>query len=86
MAQPEPGKLSRQMIERVLTSVATLEDAEMDKLMALLLRYQAEAAREEARHAIAAIIAETAPPVALEMDDLEQRLQEALQLEFREAA
>jgi uncharacterized protein (DUF2336 family) len=86
MAQAEPGRLSLQMVERVLTSVATLDDQELDKLMALLLRYQAEAAREEARHAVAAIIAETAPPVALEQDDLEQRLQEALQLEFREAA
>ncbi len=86
MAQAEPGRLSLQMVERVLTSVATLDDQELDKLMALLLRYQAEAAREEARHAVAAIIAETAPALALEMDDLEQRLQEALQLEFREAA
>jgi uncharacterized protein (DUF2336 family) len=86
MAQSEPGRLSRQMVERVLTSVSALEDTEMDKLMALLLRYQAEAAREEARQTVAAIIAETAPPVALERDDLEQRLQEALQLEFREAA
>jgi uncharacterized protein (DUF2336 family) len=86
MAQAVPGRLSRQMVERVLTSVATLDDQELDKLMVLLLRYQAESAREEARHAVAAIIAETAPPVALEQDDLEQRLQEALQLEFREAA
>jgi uncharacterized protein (DUF2336 family) len=86
MAQAEPGRLSLQMVERVLTSVATHEDQELDKLMALLLRYQAEAAREEARHAMAAIIAEAAPQVALEKDDLEQRLQEALQLEFREAA
>jgi uncharacterized protein (DUF2336 family) len=86
MAQAEPGRLSRQMVERVLTSVATLDDQELDTLMALLLRYQAEAAREEARHAVAAIIAETALPVALETDDLEHRLQEALQLEFREAA
>jgi hypothetical protein len=74
------------MVERVLTSVAAFEDAEMDRLMALLLRYQAEAAREEAREAVAAIIAESAPPVALEQDDLEKRLQEALQLEFRQAA
>jgi uncharacterized protein (DUF2336 family) len=86
MAQAESGRLSLQMVERVLTSVATLDDQELDKLMALLLRYQAEAAREEARHAVAAIIAETGLPVALEQDDLEQRLQQALQLEFREAA
>ncbi len=86
MAQVEPGRLSRQMVERVLTSVSAFEDTEMDKLMALLLRYQAEAAREEARQAVAVIVAGTAPPAALEQDDLEQRLQEALQLEFREAA
>jgi uncharacterized protein (DUF2336 family) len=86
MAQAEPGRLSRQMVERVLTSVAAFDDPELDKLMALLLRYQADAAREEARQTVAGIIAETAPPVMLEQDDLEQRLQEALQLEFREAA
>ncbi len=86
LAQGEPGKLSRQMIERVLTSVASLEDRELDKLMALLMRYQAEAAREEARHAMATIIADAAPPVMIESRDLEQRLEDALQLEFRQAA
>ncbi len=86
MAQAEPGKLSRQMIERVLTSVASLEDRELDKLMALLMRYQAEAARDEARYAMATIIADVAPPVMVESQDLEQRLQDALQLEFRQAA
>ncbi len=86
MAQAEPGRLSRQMIERVLTSVASLDDRELDKLMALLLRYQAEAAREDARSTIAAIVAESAPPVRLAQQDLEHRLQEALQVEFRQAA
>jgi uncharacterized protein (DUF2336 family) len=86
LAQAAPGKLSRQMVERVLTSVAALDDRELDKLMALLMRYQAEAAREEARQAVSAIIAEPASPVELDKQDLEQRLHDALQLEFRQAA
>ena len=47
-----PGRLSRPMIEQVLTALALLDDPELDRLMALLMRYQAEAAREEARDAI----------------------------------
>jgi hypothetical protein len=86
MAQAEPGKLSRRMIERVLTSVASLDDRELDKLMVLLMRYQAEAAREDARDAVAEIIGDTAPPITSHQPDLEVRLQDALQLEFRRAA
>ena len=81
------GVLSRRMVERVLTSVSVLEDQELDRLMALLLRYQAEAARHEARAAIAEILAApAAAPVELAPEDLELRLQEALQVEFKEAA
>lgn len=41
--------LSRTMVERVLTACAHLESNEVHQLMALLRRFQAEAAREEAR-------------------------------------
>ena len=43
------ARLSRKMIERVLTSCAAIKGSELDKVMALLRRFEAEAAREEAR-------------------------------------
>jgi uncharacterized protein (DUF2336 family) len=78
--------LSRHMVERVLTSCASIESVEMDRLMALLLRYQAEAARQEARCAVSEMLQSAAPPIALEADDLQLHLEQALALEFREAA
>jgi uncharacterized protein (DUF2336 family) len=82
-----PGALASRIIERVLTSVAALDDSELDRLMALLLRYQAEAVREEARAAVAAMRAQPlAPPVEHEADDLDARLRDALLIEFKEAA
>jgi uncharacterized protein (DUF2336 family) len=86
MAGQQAGRLSSRMVERVLTSVATLEAPELDKLMALLMRYHAEAAREDARNTVAEIMAEDAPAVELEDEDLEKRLQEALQIELQQAA
>jgi uncharacterized protein (DUF2336 family) len=87
VAEARPGALSRAMVERVLTSVAALDERENDRLMALLLRYQAEAAREEARAAVKEMLAEpAAPAIELEPPDLEMRLREALVLEFKEAA
>jgi uncharacterized protein (DUF2336 family) len=80
------GALSRSMVERVLTSVAALEDRELDRLMALLIRYQAEAAREEARLAIAEMMSEASQTIEVAPPDLEHRLQDALQLELRTAA
>ena len=49
---PDAGaaaRLSRAMIQRVLTSCAIIKGHELDKVMALLRRFEAEAAREEAR-------------------------------------
>ncbi len=43
------ARLSRAMIERVITACETLDDQRMGPLMALLRRFEAEAAREEAR-------------------------------------
>ena len=51
-----PGaRLSRRMIERVLTACADLPAEETGKLMALLRRYEVEAAREEAREVAQAL-------------------------------
>ncbi len=78
--------LSRRMVERVLTSCASIESAEMDRLMALLLRYQAEAARHEARLTVSDMLESMAPPVSLDADDLELHLEQALAIEFKQAA
>lgn len=43
------ARLSRQRIERVLTACAAMESVELDRLLAVLRRFEAEAAREEAR-------------------------------------
>ncbi len=83
------GKLSRVMIETVLSAVALIEGPEIERLRALLLTYQAEAAREDARARIAGILAET-PPAAITHDeptlDIAASLEDALALEFRDAA
>jgi uncharacterized protein (DUF2336 family) len=52
-----PGRtqLSRHMIERVLSACAALPEAESGTLLALLRRYEAEAAREAAREAAGAL-------------------------------
>jgi uncharacterized protein (DUF2336 family) len=50
--QAEPGgntRLRRRMVERVLTSCASMPAGEVEPLMTLLRRYATEAAREEAR-------------------------------------
>ncbi len=77
--------LSRTMVERVLTACAHLETGEIQQLMALLRRFQAEAAREEARllsrQAEAANRAtEARPRVEIEIDFA------ALEAEILEAA
>lgn len=43
------ASLRRRMVERVLTAYVPLADGELDQLLALLRRFAAEAAREEAR-------------------------------------
>jgi uncharacterized protein (DUF2336 family) len=48
-AQEPSALLSRQLVERVLTACERINDGELDKLLALLRRFEAEAAREEAR-------------------------------------
>ncbi|WP_019903994.1 DUF2336 domain-containing protein [Methylobacterium sp. 77] len=48
-AEPGDATLSRRMIERALTACEGMPLAEAQSVMALLARYEAEAAREEAR-------------------------------------
>ena len=53
-----PGvSLSRRVIERVLTGCDAINSGELDKLLVLLRRFEAEAAREEARSVRAPAIA-----------------------------
>ncbi len=59
-AQGGDARLSLVMIERVLTACDEISGGELDKLMALLRRFEMEAAREEARAA--------APLLASDMD------------------
>ena len=50
LAEPGgPARLKRRMVERVLTSCASLPAGDVEPLMMLLRRYATEAAREEAR-------------------------------------
>ncbi len=61
------ARLSRAMIERVLTACETADPVELGSLLALLRRFDAEAAREEAREAALHMFAPTleAPPVVV---------------------
>ena len=56
------ARLSRQMIERVLTACADIRSPQISRLVALLRRYDAEAALEDAREDTEAM---SAPPVEL---------------------
>ncbi len=52
----EPGAhLSRQRVERVLTACSAMQSVELDRLLSVLRRFEAEAAREEARGFTAAM-------------------------------
>lgn len=55
----EPA-LSRRMIEHVLTALGDLVSADRDRLFALLRRFEAEAAREEARAIVKEMVEEAA--------------------------
>ncbi len=83
MADGAEAALSRTMIERVLTAVAGLNSAEIGQLTAVLHRFEAEAAREEARRMAAHMtrrLEPVAPPATIEIDF------EALEAEILEAA
>lgn len=57
--------LSRRMIERVLSACAALPAEEAGRLLVLLRRYEVEAAREEARERMEAMVGEAALDAAL---------------------
>lgn len=85
------GRLSRTIVERVLTSCAALGTAEVDALMALLARFQAEAAREEARTIAEVWLAEAPRLIAirhplLDAAEFDARLEAALAAELDLAA
>ena len=48
-SDPSSARLSRQRVERVLTACAAMGSRELERLLAVLRRFEAEAAREEAR-------------------------------------
>ncbi|HMB10913.1 MAG TPA: hypothetical protein VKP01_09970, partial [Saliniramus sp.] len=58
-------QLSRRMIERVLSACTRLSADEAGKLLALLRRYESEAAREEAREMTLHLIDDAALDMAL---------------------
>jgi uncharacterized protein (DUF2336 family) len=64
--------LSRVMVERVLTACESMDPAESGKLTALLYRFHAEAARDEAR----ALVAERVAPaeIFIDLDAIEAEL------------
>ncbi|HEY8567273.1 MAG TPA: DUF2336 domain-containing protein [Beijerinckiaceae bacterium] len=71
LREPAPGRpseraqLSRRMVERVLTACAALPPEEAGRLLALLRRFEVEAAREEARELADALADEAALQVVL---------------------
>ena len=77
----DPGaraELSRVMIERVLTACERLNSTELGKLMALLRRFEAEAACEEARRS-----AKSRAAVAFQAFEI---VRNALEIDFQDAA
>jgi uncharacterized protein (DUF2336 family) len=83
--------LSLRMVEHVLTSAAVFDQADETGLLALLSRYQSEAAREDAQAHIASMFAQNDLTVdqadeTLQPNAVERQLSEALQLEFDKAA
>ena len=63
--------LSRTMIERVLTAVETFDPAEAGQLLALLRRFQSEAAREDARRMASRLTAVDEEAVAAPVQTIE---------------
>ncbi|KQP37745.1 MULTISPECIES: DUF2336 domain-containing protein [unclassified Methylobacterium] len=79
-ARPGSATLSRRMIERALTACETMPLAEAQSVMALLARYEAEAAREESRVAAKAMEAKASRETRTRMQilDVEWRLAQQL--------
>jgi uncharacterized protein (DUF2336 family) len=56
------ARLSRQMVERVLTACEDMDAADSDKLFAVLRRFEVEAAREDAQAQIVVVQADSVAP------------------------
>jgi uncharacterized protein (DUF2336 family) len=54
--QQSGARLSRQKIERVLTACSAMHSVELDRLLAVLRRFETEAAREDAREFSSALL------------------------------
>jgi uncharacterized protein (DUF2336 family) len=93
-SSPRTGapRLLLPMIEKVLTEVAVFDQADETGLLALLCRFQAEAARVDAQERITAYLAveeaaqDISPQVTLDPDAIDRQLAEALEMEFSKAA
>lgn len=72
-AHDSGAHLSRAMIERVLTACETADPVELGSLLALLRRFDAEAAREEAREAARSLLAPSleSPAIVVPLDRAE---------------
>jgi uncharacterized protein (DUF2336 family) len=70
-------RLSRAMVERVLTACQSLNAAEIGKLTALLRRFEAEAAREEARELPAERLAPAPREIFIDLAAIEAELLQA---------
>lgn len=57
------ARLSRQRIERVLTACTAMQSSELDRLLAVLHRFEAEAAREDARSFSATVLPRAKRPL-----------------------
>ncbi len=55
ITEPSDARLSRQRVERVLTACTSMHNVELERLLAVLRRFEAEAARDEARSFSAAL-------------------------------
>ena len=62
------ARLSRTMIERVLTACEAINAGELNTLLALLRRFDAEAARENARDAMIDMLSPLTSAPAIEID------------------
>jgi uncharacterized protein (DUF2336 family) len=68
---PGSARLSRQMVERVMTACENSQSGFADKLFAVLRRFEAEAAREEARLEAPAFLEQSADAPFVRLDDIQ---------------
>ncbi len=88
VSEASSARLSRQRVERVLRACAAMQSSELDRLLAVLHRFEAEAAREDARSFSATILpdpkAKRPKPVLAEPPLLLTELHEVKEIEETE--